>query len=162
MTSGDCCHIAYLDSMNIVASGIESQPDFCPQLEEDLFSTCRSLLIRRIITLSGCSCDHRCASGLAIDTSIFRILMCLFVLGQNHYPERLGAAVIVDAPRVFSLLWHAAKPSMYPALLSLMCLTLTNMYHGTEQDCQQQTIFLVFFSHVHSGYIEMLIVSLHW
>uniref|UniRef100_A0A6T8PAQ3 CRAL-TRIO domain-containing protein n=1 Tax=Hemiselmis andersenii TaxID=464988 RepID=A0A6T8PAQ3_HEMAN len=38
-----------------------------------------------------------------------RFSIWLIQMLQNHYPERLGACIVIDAPRIFSILWKAAK-----------------------------------------------------
>lgn len=38
-----------------------------------------------------------------------RFSIWLIQMLQNHYPERLGACVVIDAPKIFNVLWKAAK-----------------------------------------------------
>ena len=45
---------------------------------------------------------------LHVDTH--RIARDFLELASHHYPERLGCFIVIDAPRVFSLLWSALKP----------------------------------------------------
>eukprot|EP00293_Proteomonas_sulcata_P008405 CAMPEP_0184315566 /NCGR_PEP_ID=MMETSP1049-20130417/83447_1 /TAXON_ID=77928 /ORGANISM="Proteomonas sulcata, Strain CCMP704" /LENGTH=156 /DNA_ID=CAMNT_0026634125 /DNA_START=83 /DNA_END=553 /DNA_ORIENTATION=+ len=39
-----------------------------------------------------------------------RFSIWLIHMFQNHYPERMGCVVCIDAPRLFSVLWSAVKP----------------------------------------------------
>lgn len=51
--------------------------------------------------------------GFGIRDSIDpRFSIWLLNMFQNHYPERMGCVVCVEAPRLFSMLWSGVKPFM--------------------------------------------------
>lgn len=60
------------------------------------------------------ACMHafkfKCCSVL-ISIILMRSIAKEFLnLAANHYPERLGCFIVVDAPRIFSMMWAAIRP----------------------------------------------------
>lgn len=45
----------------------------------------------------------------------------VLTLFANHYPERLGRAVIYDAPKAFSVLWSAVRFFAAPETIAKVC-----------------------------------------
>ncbi|KAJ8604311.1 hypothetical protein CTAYLR_002556 [Chrysophaeum taylorii] len=49
-----------------------------------------------------------------VDADFLRLIKSLAVIDQNHYPERMGCTVVVNAPRAFWFVWSVVKPWLDP------------------------------------------------
>ena len=45
------------------------------------------------------------------DKTAFRVLRSMAALDADHYPERLGRLIVVNAPRLLAFAWRAPRPA---------------------------------------------------